>query len=56
MREATLPGSVTGKLGGPSQRRLSSSITSAVLRAVLFCPYSYLWFCQMLKNIKDIVL
>nr|XP_011465219.1 PREDICTED: uncharacterized protein LOC101309934 [Fragaria vesca subsp. vesca] len=35
MRDATLPGSVTGKLGGPSQRRLSSSTTSAVLRAIM---------------------
>lgn len=29
-----LPGSVRGKLGGPSQRRLSSSITTAVLQAI----------------------
>ncbi|KAF8027335.1 hypothetical protein BT93_E0286 [Corymbia citriodora subsp. variegata] len=29
-----LPGSVWGKLGGPSQRRLSSSITTAVLQAI----------------------
>lgn len=33
-RDASLPGSVTGKLGGPSQRRLSSSTTTAVLQAV----------------------
>ncbi|KAF5735116.1 hypothetical protein HS088_TW15G00616 [Tripterygium wilfordii] len=30
----TLPNSVTGKLGGPSQRRLSSSNASAVLQAI----------------------
>ncbi|PRQ18401.1 putative tRNA (guanosine(18)-2'-O)-methyltransferase [Rosa chinensis] len=35
MRDATLPGSVTGKLGGPSQRRLSSSTTTAVLQAIM---------------------
>ncbi|KAL8152196.1 hypothetical protein V2J09_009956 [Rumex salicifolius] len=29
-----LPGAVTGRLGGPSQRRLSSSITTAVLQAI----------------------
>lgn len=34
MADASLPGSVKGKLGGPSQRRLSSSTTTAVLQAV----------------------
>lgn len=33
--DGPLPGSVTGKLGGPSQRRLPSSATSSVLRAIL---------------------
>ncbi|XP_048131853.1 uncharacterized protein LOC115743146 isoform X2 [Rhodamnia argentea] len=32
--DVDLPGSVRGKLGGPSQRRLSSSITTAVLQAI----------------------
>ncbi|XP_074269533.1 uncharacterized protein LOC141592672 [Silene latifolia] len=30
-----LPGSVTGKLGGPSQRRLSSPVTTSVLQAIV---------------------
>ncbi|KAL4602312.1 hypothetical protein ACB092_10G044100 [Castanea dentata] len=34
MEDVTLPSSVRGKLGGPSQRRLSSSTTTAVLQAV----------------------
>lgn len=41
VKDTTLPGSVRGKLGGRSQRRLSSSATTAVLQAVcslgLFC-------------------
>lgn len=36
MVQDALPSSVKGKLGGPSQRRLSSSTTTAVLQAVLF--------------------
>jgi hypothetical protein len=32
-----LPGSVKGKLGGPSQRRLATSVTSSVLQSV--CPF-----------------
>ena len=32
--DTTLPGVVKGKLGGPSQRRLSISATTAVLQAV----------------------
>ncbi|CAI0417745.1 unnamed protein product [Linum tenue] len=32
--DITLPGPVRGKLGGPSQRRLSSSTTTAVLQAI----------------------
>ncbi|KDP39960.1 hypothetical protein JCGZ_03491 [Jatropha curcas] len=33
-RDTSLPSSVRGKLGGPSQRRLSSSTTTAVLEAI----------------------
>ncbi|CAO2837876.1 unnamed protein product [Amaranthus hypochondriacus] len=33
--ENRLPGSVTGKLGGPSQRRLSSPLTTSVLQAIV---------------------
>ncbi|XP_021765778.1 uncharacterized protein LOC110730295 isoform X2 [Chenopodium quinoa] len=33
--DGRLPGSVTGKLGGPSRRRLSSPITTAVLQAIV---------------------
>lgn len=32
--DTALPGAVKGKLGGPSQRRLSVSATTAVLQAV----------------------
>lgn len=32
--DTALPGSVKGKLGGPSQRRLSISTTTVVLQAV----------------------
>ncbi|KAL6279881.1 hypothetical protein ACE6H2_016762 [Prunus campanulata] len=35
MADAILPGSVRGKLGGPSQRRLSSSTTTPVLQAIM---------------------
>lgn len=34
MEETNLPSSVMGKLGGPSQRRLSFSTTTVVLQAV----------------------
>lgn len=34
IEDASLPSSVRGKLGGPSQRRLSYSTTTAVLQAV----------------------
>ncbi|KAK4844740.1 hypothetical protein QYF36_023863 [Acer negundo] len=33
--DASLPGSIRGKLGGPSQRRLSSSTTTTVLQAIM---------------------
>lgn len=33
--ESILPGSVRGRLGGPSQRRLSSSATTSVLQAII---------------------
>ncbi|XP_031391362.1 uncharacterized protein LOC116203654 isoform X2 [Punica granatum] len=35
MKDAQLPGSVKGKLGGPSQRRLSTSLTTVVLQAIM---------------------
>lgn len=35
--DAALPGAVKGKLGGPSQRRLPISATTAVLQAVGTC-------------------
>ncbi|KAK0586054.1 hypothetical protein LWI29_000225 [Acer saccharum] len=35
MEDASLPGSIRGKLGGPSQRRLSSSTTTTVLQAIM---------------------
>ncbi|KAL2903102.1 putative methyltransferase TARBP1 [Bienertia sinuspersici] len=33
--DTKLPGSVTGKLGGPSRRRLSAPMTTAVLQAIM---------------------
>ncbi|XP_021841519.2 uncharacterized protein [Spinacia oleracea] len=33
--DSKLPGSVTGKLGGPSRRRLSSPMTTSVLQAIV---------------------
>lgn len=36
VEDKMLPGSVKGKLGGPSQRRLSVSTTTFVLQAVSF--------------------
>ncbi len=45
MEDVALPSSVRGKLGGPSQRRLSSSTTTAVLQAVLiFLHFNYVGF------------
>ncbi|KAK4747416.1 hypothetical protein SAY87_014002 [Trapa incisa] len=35
MIDSQLPGSVRGKLGGPSQRRLSSALTTVVLQAIM---------------------
>lgn len=35
MDDPKLPNSIRGKLGGPSQRRLSSSFTTAVLKAII---------------------
>lgn len=41
--DTSLPRSVSGKLGGPSQRRLSSSTTTAALQAVgLLLLFSHL--------------
>lgn len=38
--DTALPGAVRGKLGGPSQRRLPISATTAVLQAVgTFCSF-----------------
>ncbi|KAM7494028.1 hypothetical protein LguiB_028637 [Lonicera macranthoides] len=34
VEDTNLPGSIRGKLGGPSQRRLSSSTTTAILQAI----------------------
>ncbi|KAM7273825.1 hypothetical protein ACFE04_028489 [Oxalis oulophora] len=34
MEDVTLPGSIRGRLGGPSQRRLPASTTTAVLQAI----------------------
>ncbi|XVF51863.1 hypothetical protein PTKIN_Ptkin04bG0218100 [Pterospermum kingtungense] len=49
MEDKVLPSSVKGKLGGPSQRRLSKSLTTAVLQAkisskAVACIYA--WYAQ----------
>lgn len=36
IEDGNLPGSIKGKLGGPSQRRLSLSSSTSVLEAVWF--------------------
>ncbi|XP_038975509.1 uncharacterized protein LOC103710780 [Phoenix dactylifera] len=53
VKDTQLPSSVKGKLGGPSQRRLASLTTSAVLQAVLSmravaCVSS--WCNQLIKD------
>ncbi|CAL0331179.1 unnamed protein product [Lupinus luteus] len=47
-----LPGAVKGKLGGPSQRRLSISATTAVLQAIMSVKAisSILTFCKQVKS------
>ncbi|KAH9607099.1 hypothetical protein KSS87_005028 [Heliosperma pusillum] len=49
-----LPGSVTGKLGGPSQRRLSSPMTTSVLQAVHFFAFiSYIVSVRTLAAVSS---
>lgn len=50
--DGPLPGSVTGKLGGPSQRRLPSSATSEVLQAILALKTVAEWtiWCAYLRD------
>ncbi|XP_057251989.1 uncharacterized protein LOC125498188 [Beta vulgaris subsp. vulgaris] len=43
--DTRLPGSVTGKLGGPSRRRLSSPVTALVLQAVFSLCFCTLFIC-----------
>ncbi|OVA14952.1 tRNA/rRNA methyltransferase [Macleaya cordata] len=52
IKDDLLPCSVTGKLGGPSPRRLSSSTTTAVLNAILSMRTiaSISLWCTQLKN------
>ncbi|XP_022735884.1 uncharacterized protein LOC111289259 isoform X8 [Durio zibethinus] len=54
MEDKILPSSVRGKLGGPSQRRLSNSLTTAVLQATISvkavaCIYA--WCAQLRSGI-----
>ncbi|KAL1136567.1 hypothetical protein V6Z11_A12G247800 [Gossypium hirsutum] len=49
IEDKVLPSSVRGKLGGPSQRRLSISLTTAVLQATISVKavaYIYAWCAQ----------
>ncbi|XP_044477036.1 uncharacterized protein LOC123204445 isoform X2 [Mangifera indica] len=50
--DTSLPRSVSGKLGGPSQRRLSSSTTTAALQAIISMKAvaSILSFCVRVKT------
>ncbi|EEF37970.1 RNA binding protein, putative [Ricinus communis] len=52
VKDTDLPSSVRGKLGGPSQRRLSSSTATAVLEAVCSLPSvaSVTSWCSLFKN------
>ncbi|CAK9173318.1 unnamed protein product [Ilex paraguariensis] len=54
--EAVLPGSIVGKLGGPSQRRLSTSATTTVLQAITAVKTvaSISWWCAQFGN--DVIL
>lgn len=57
IEDENLPGSIKGKLGGPSQRRLSSSATTSVLQAVWFLAlfrlyFSFFYQLQLLQSIK----
>ncbi|KAG2408431.1 uncharacterized protein HKW66_Vig0032530 [Vigna angularis] len=50
--DTTLPGAVRGKLGGPSQRRLSISATTVVLQAIMSVKaisLIFLW-CNQIKR------
>lgn len=51
--ETTLPGSVRGKLGGRSQRRLSTSTTTAILQAVCFPWFLLFKLDLLLKHEKE---
>ncbi|KAK9155092.1 hypothetical protein Sjap_002572 [Stephania japonica] len=51
--DIALPGSIRGKLGGPCQRRLASSYTTAVLQAILSIKsvaFTSLWCLQLRKD------
>ncbi|KAB5573980.1 hypothetical protein DKX38_001174 [Salix brachista] len=53
--ETTLPGSVRGKLGGRSQRRLSTSTTTAILQAIISMQAVASissWCAQFKSNVK----
>ncbi|XP_057978420.1 uncharacterized protein LOC131164899 isoform X2 [Malania oleifera] len=52
IEDTILPSSVTGKLGGPSQRRLSSSMTTSVLQAIasMRTVASVSSWCAQFKN------
>ncbi|XP_039022591.1 uncharacterized protein LOC120155085 isoform X1 [Hibiscus syriacus] len=54
IEDKVLPGSVRGKLGGPSQRRLSISLTTAVLQATISIKAvacTYAWCAQHRSDI-----
>jgi hypothetical protein len=47
-----LPGSVTGQLGGPSQRRLPPALASAILQGVCFTGWTTYTFLNYQIKIK----
>ncbi|XVF10929.1 hypothetical protein REPUB_Repub07fG0225600 [Reevesia pubescens] len=54
MEDKVLPSSVRGKLGGPSQRRLSNSLTTAVLQAIISVKavsFIYAWCAELRSGI-----
>jgi tRNA guanosine-2'-O-methyltransferase len=53
MENMDLPYSVKGKLGGPSQRRLPTSITSSVLHGVRSILTDNLCMCNMFYSTSN---
>ena len=53
IEDGNLPGSIKGKLGGPSQRRLSLSTSTSVLQAVWFLALFSLYLCYFIGRVLN---